>query len=199
MSSDSRLEQSIDKILAQHESELLAGLKDAHGEAQEKLAKSRSSMEDEYDRIIDEGKKEAEKIAKQIVGSSNLQARNKQLLLVQQHIDGVLEKAIEKIRSADRNNDYSKFISSLISESVAALGTPDVIISTSAGDKKTVKSVLGKFAGAKLSADAADCLGGVYVKSKDGSMSYDNTIDSRIERMKPLIRKEIANKFGIGS
>ena len=37
-----------------------------------------------------------------------------------------------------------------------------------------------------------DAIGGIRVKSADGTMTYDNTIDSRIERLKPLIRKNIA-------
>ncbi|MGI0047906.1 MAG: V-type ATP synthase subunit E family protein, partial [Nitrososphaera sp.] len=43
-----------------------------------------------------------------------------------------------------------------------------------------------------LSNDHIDVLGGIRVKSADGTMTYDNTIDSRIERLKPLIRKNIA-------
>ena len=33
---------------------------------------------------------------------------------------------------------------------------------------------------------------------KMDAMTFDNTIDARIERLKPLIRKEIASKFGVG-
>ena len=43
-----------------------------------------------------------------------------------------------------------------------------------------------------MSSQPIDVIGGIRVKSGDGSMTYDNTIDSRIERLKPLIRKNIA-------
>ena len=42
-------------------------------------------------------------------------------------------------------------------------------------------------------------MGGVKVTSKDGSMTFENTIDARFERMKPLIRKNIAAKFNLGN
>jgi V/A-type H+-transporting ATPase subunit E len=42
-------------------------------------------------------------------------------------------------------------------------------------------------------------MGGVKVTSKDGSMSFDNTIDARIELLKPLIRKDIAAQFNLGN
>ena len=56
-----------------------------------------------------------------------------------------------------------------------------------------------EFSGSELSSETIDCLGGITIKSKDGTMTFDNTIDARIERLKPLIRKEIASKFGVGN
>jgi V/A-type H+-transporting ATPase subunit E len=45
---------------------------------------------------------------------------------------------------------------------------------------------------ARVSDRHIDVLGGIRVKSADGTMTFDNTLDSRIERLKPLIRKNIA-------
>ena len=199
MTSDSKLESTIDKILRQTEIENLSSLKKSFEESLEILTKSQSSLEEDYDRIIDEGKKEAEKIEKQIIGSSDLESRNKEILLVEDSIKKVFEKAIEKISSSTHDDNYSKLIESLLEESINALGTSDVIISTNSKDKEIVQGLLSKFSGAELSSDLIDCLGGVEVKSKDGSMMFTNTIDSKIDRMKPLIRKDIATKFGIGS
>jgi len=199
LTSDSKLESTINKILKQTEIENLSSLKKSFEESLEILTKSQSSLDEDYDRIIDEGKKEAEKIKKQIIGSSDLESRNKEILLVEDSIKKVFEKAIEKISSSTRNDSYPKLIESLLEESINALGTNDVIISTNSKDKEIVQGLLSKFSGAELSSDFIDCLGGVEVKSKDGSMSFTNTIDSKIDRMKPLIRKDIATKFGIGS
>jgi V/A-type H+-transporting ATPase subunit E len=199
LTSDSKLESTINKILKQTEIENLSSLKKSFEESLEFLTKSQISLEQDYDRIIDEGKKEAEKIEKQIIGSSDLESRNKQLLLVEDSIKKVFEKAIEKISTSSNKDNYSKLIESLLDESINALGTSDVTVSTNSNDKEIVQGLLSKFSGAKLSSDSIDCLGGVQVKSKDGSMTFTNTIDARIDRIKPLIRKDIANKFGIGS
>ena len=163
------------------------------------MIKSESKFEQEYERIVDEGKKEAEKIEKQIVGSSDLESRNKQLKLVAESIQKVFEKAIEQIKSANRDANYSKLIETLLTEATDTLGTKEVTISTNSKDKKIVNSLLSKFPGSELSSETIDCLGGVEVSSKDSSMSFNNTIDARLDRMKPLIRKEIATKFGLGS
>ncbi len=199
MASDSKLETTIDKILTQSENEISSSLKTTFDESLQTLIKSESKFEQEYERIVDEGKKEAEKIEKQIVGSSDLESRNKQLKLVAESIQKVFEKAVEQIKSANRDANYSKLIETLLTEATDTLGTKEVTISTNSKDKKIVNSLLSKFPGSELSSETIDCLGGVEVSSKDSSMSFNNTIDARLNRMKPLIRKEIATKFGLGS
>ena len=146
-----------------------------------------------------DGKKEADKIEKQIIGSADLQSRNKTLLIVQESTDKVLEKAKEKISNMDRNSEYSSLISKLLTEATSALNTSDVIVFTNSKDKDVVQSAVSSISGAELSNDTIDCMGGVKVTSKDGSMSFDNTIDARIELLKPLIRKDIAAQFNLGN
>ena len=58
MVADSKLEESIDKILSQSQTELLSSLQQSRDEALDTLSKSQSSLEQEYDRIIDEKKKQ---------------------------------------------------------------------------------------------------------------------------------------------
>ena len=199
MTSEPKLEKTIEKILSQSEVEILASLKTSYDESLETLSKSQSSLEQDYNKILDEGRKESEKIEKQIVGSSDLESRNKQLLLVEASVVKVFDKAIEKIGATSRNENYSKLITTLLDESTEALGTTEVMVYTNSKDQDVVKPLLSKYSGSELSSETIDCLGGVEIKSKDGSMSFNNTIDARLERMKPLIRKEIASKFGLGS
>jgi V/A-type H+/Na+-transporting ATPase subunit E len=42
-----------------------------------------------------------------------------------------------------------------------------------------------------VSDEVVNILGGIRAASVDGTMSLDNTLDSNIESLKPLIRKEI--------
>jgi len=199
LASDSKLETTIDKILTLSEKEISSSLNSSFDESLQTLAKSESKFEQEYDRIVNEGKKEAEKIEKQIVGSADLESRNKQLRLVEEYVQKAFDKAIEQIKSSKHDANYSKLIETLLTEAIDTLGTKEVTVSTNSKDKEIVNSLLSKFPGSKLSSETIDCLGGVEVSSKDGSMSFNNTIDARLNRLKPLIRKEIATKFGLGS
>ena len=199
MSSNSGLESTIDQVLERNSSEFSQSLKNSLTDAQKTLSDSLPMLEEEYEKIIADGKKEADKIEKQIIGSADLQSRNKTLLIVQESTDKVLEKAKEKISNMDRNSEYSSLIAKLLTEATSALNTSDVIVFTNSKDKDVVQSAVSNISGAELSNDTIDCMGGVKVTSKDGSMSFDNTIDARIELLKPLIRKDIAAQFNLGN
>ena len=199
MSSNSGLESTIDQVLERNSSEFSQSLKNSLTDAQKTLSDSLPMLEEEYEKIIADGKKEADKIEKQIIGSADLQSRNKTLLIVQESTDKVLEKAKEKISNMDRNSEYSSLITKLLTEATSALDTSDVIVFTNSKDKDVVQSAVSNISGAELSNDPIDCMGGVKVTSKDGSMSFDNTIDARIELLKPLIRKDIAAQFNLGN
>ena len=199
LASNSSLEQAIDKILAKTEKEILLDLKNSSSDSKQTIDNSLTKLEQEYDKIISDGNKEADKIEKQIIGSSDLEARNKQLTTVEESIDKVFTKALDEIANADRSGDYSKLIKSLFDESTKILGTTEIIVFTNSKDKDIVQSLLSQYPGAELSSETIDCLGGVKIKSKDGTMAFDNTIDAKVERLKPLIRKEISTQFGVGN
>ena len=196
---ESSLEKTRDHALEKNRSQLLESLKLSFSESQQKLSDSLPELEKEYERILSEGQKEAEKIEKQIVGSSDLEVRNKALLLVEEHTSMVFEKAKEQIKNTKRDSNYSNLISTLLTEATEALGTSEITVFTNSTDKDIVQSAISKISGADLSSEQIDCMGGVKITSKDGSMTFDNTIDARFERMKPLIRKNIAAKFNLGN
>jgi len=199
LASNSALESTIDKILKNTEKDILTNIKSGLDESQQKLDDAIPKLESEYDKIISNGKKEADKIEKQITGASDIEVRNKQLLALEEAVERVFSSALEQIANAERSGDYSNLVKTLINEAIQILGTSEVTIFTNTKDKDVVQSTISQFSGAELSSETIECLGGIKVKSKDGTMTFDNTIDARIERLKPLIRKEIAAKFGVGN
>ena len=196
---NSSLEQTIDKILSQTEKEIASNVDSGLAESHKALEDAVPKLEGEFDKIIADGRKEADKIEKQITGAADIEARNKQLLALEDSVDKVFTNALDQIANNDRSGDYANLIKSLLDESTQILGTSEVTVFTNSKDRDVVQSTLSGFPGSELSSDTIDCLGGVKIKSKDGSMTFDNTLDARIERLKPLIRKEIAEKFGVNN
>ena len=101
------LESTIDKILKNTENDVLSSLKLALDDSQQSLDDSVTKLDSEYDKIISDGKKEADKIEKQIVGGSDIESRNKQLLALEAAVDRVFTTALEQITNSERNSDYA--------------------------------------------------------------------------------------------
>lgn len=198
MASDSSLERTVDTVLTQVGDSVLAGLTKSHNESQKELGAMGPKLETEYDRILSEAGKEADKLESQITGSAELEARNSQLRMVEEATDRVFADAALRISKIPRDASYSKTISALVTEATEALGTTDVLVSTNEADADVVASTIKDMKGAELSGERIECMGGIRLRTRDGSTAFDNTLDAKLDRLKPLIRKEIASRFGLG-
>lgn len=189
------LERTIDKVLSQKESALISEIDSALQNSLKNLESSKTTLQDEYDAIIESSKKQAENLKRQIIGSSTLNARNKELIIIESAIDEIFTKAKEKLAQSNNEKNYEKLLTRMIQDSVSKLGS-DIIIQCNKADQKLVRKIssqesTGKNMKSSISDDFLDIIGGIKATSADGTMTLDNTLDSNIESLKPLIRKEI--------
>jgi V/A-type H+/Na+-transporting ATPase subunit E len=196
MSSSSPLERTIDKVLSQKESELVSKLESAYQESLRNLESSKSKLNSEYLAILENAKKQAENLKRQIVGSSRLSARNNQLILVEDSVKTVFEMARKRLLSLHKDPEYEKLMKQALLNSLAEIGKNDLIIECNKIDaglvRKLVDSINKEKGTTMVESDKyIDILGGIRAMSSDGTLTYDDSIDSRIERLKPLIRKNI--------
>jgi len=198
MSSNSALERTISKVLSQKEAELISKIDSAYQESLNNLEASRGKLEAERTRIVESAKKQAENLKRQIVGSGRLAARNQELLMIENAVNNAFEEARKKLAASGGRDSYKALMSTIIEESVSSVGSGEVVIECNKNDAELIRKILSDLqeknpkVQAKVSDRSIDVLGGIKVKSADGTMTYDNTLDSRIERLKPLIRKNIA-------
>lgn len=189
------LERTIDKVLSQKESALISEIDSALQNSLKNLESSKTTLQDEYDAIIESSKKQAENLKRQIIGSSTLNARNKELIIIESAIEEIFTKAKEKLAQSNNEKNYEKLLTRMIQDSVSKLGS-DIIIQCNKADQKLVRKIssqesTGKNMKSSISDDFLDIIGGIKATSADGTMTLDNTLDSNIESLKPLIRKEI--------
>lgn len=194
MSSNS-LERTIDKVLSQKESALISEIDSALQNSLKNLESSKSSLQVEYDNIIESSKKQAENLKRQIIGSSTLNARNKELVIIESAIDEIFIKAKEKLAKSNNEKNYEKLLTRLIQDSSAKLGS-EIVIQCNKTDLNLVKKLVSQESSNRkskitVSDEVVDIIGGIKAASVDGTMSLDNTLDSNIETLKPLIRKRI--------
>ncbi|HEY7227955.1 MAG TPA: V-type ATP synthase subunit E [Nitrososphaeraceae archaeon] len=189
------LERTIDKVLLQKESALITEIDSALQNSLKNLESSKSNLQAEYDNIIEASKKQAENLKRQIIGSSTLSARNKELVIIESAIDEIFNKAKEKLAKSNNEKNYEKLLNNLIADSAGNLGS-EIIIQCNKTDLKLVKKIASDISTDKkmkitVSDEVIDIIGGIKATSRDGTMTLDNTVDSSIESLKPLIRKEI--------
>jgi V/A-type H+-transporting ATPase subunit E len=189
------LERTIDKVLSQKESALISEIDSALQNSLKNLESSKGSLQVEYANIIESSKKQAENLKRQIIGSSTLNARNKELVIIESAIDEIFNKAKEKLANGNNEKDYEKLLTRMIQDCVAKLGS-EIIIQCNSADLKLVKKISSQESSDKkmkitVSDEAIDIIGGIKAASLDGTMTLDNTLDSNIETLKPLIRKDI--------
>jgi V/A-type H+/Na+-transporting ATPase subunit E len=189
------LERTIDKVLSQKESALISEIDSALQNSLKNLESSKGSLQVEYANIIESSKKQAENLKRQIIGSSTLNARNKELVIIESAIDEIFNKAKEKLAKSNNEKDYEKLLTRMIQDSVAKLGSK-IIIQCNSTDLKLVKKISSQESSDKkmkitVSDEAIDIIGGIKAATVDGTMTLDNTLGSNIETLKPLIRKDI--------
>ena len=195
MSSTSALERTINKVLSQKQADLIRQLDFAYEESVANLESSKTNLEAEYTSIVVGAQKQAENLRRQVVGSSRLAARNKQLVLIETAVNDAFEKAKAKLASSNKQESYKVLIITMLENSISAIGSDEVIVECNKNDLDIVKNAITDLSKNKVRVKVSDkpinVIGGIRVRSADGSMTYDNTLDSRIERLKPLIRKNI--------
>ena len=196
-SSPTPLERTIDQVITNKESELLTQLNKSYLESINNIDVSKSRIEGEYENIISNAEKKAENLKRQVIGSSKLSARNKELLLLEQAVNDVYVKAKEKLSSYSEEQNYRNMLIKTLDDSIPNLGTYDIIIECLKRDVEFFKNQIESLSQTfnkkiKVQSNLKNSLGGFKIKSSDGTVTLDNTIDSRIERLKPLIRKNIA-------
>lgn len=189
------LERTIDKVLSQKESALISEIDSALQNSLKNLESSKTTLQVEYDAIIESSKKQAENLKRQIVGSSTLNARNKELIIIESAIDEIFTKAKEKLAQSNNDKNYEKLLTRMMQDCVSKLGS-DIVIQCNKADQKLVRKIssqesTGKNMKISVSDDFLDIIGGLKATSADGTMTLDNTLDSNIESLKPLIRKDI--------
>jgi len=189
------LERTIDKVLSQKESALITEIDSALKNSLKNLESSKSNLQAEYDNIIEASNKQAENLKRQIIGSSTLSARNKELIIIESAIDEIFNMAREKLAKSNNEKNYENLLNNLIADSAGKLGS-EIIIQCNKTDLKLVKKIASDISTSKkmkitVSDEVLDIIGGIKATSLDGTMTLDNTLDSSIESLKPLIRKEI--------
>ncbi len=185
---------TLEKVSGEFEADVLSDLQEGRGRALASVEAMRRETQEAVTKIVQTGEKQAESLRRQVIGAAELEVRNAQLKAMEDAVNEVFETAVRGMSKTSPAR-YEKSIERLIEEGIQVLG-PKASVACSAEDKKVVSSAVRKLSKGpvKLTMDEKDIetVGGVVLTTSEGSIRFDNTFEARLERTKPVLRKEVA-------
>lgn len=104
------------------------------------------------------------------------------------------EGALVQVRALREREDYPDLLAGLLDEALAALPGEGAVVRIDPRDRELIAGLLAKTKpGAPLDVEVAlDTWGGVEVASADGRIIVRNTLETRLERADPYLRRLVA-------
>ncbi len=150
----------------------------------------------EGERILEQASRDAERIRRQTVASAQIKARMLELEQREKILADVFAAAREQLTNVQRHKDYPRIVDQLLREAVTHLGTESVQIHADAATKRLLTqerlAKISKDLKIKLSLKGQLKAGtGLVVQSEDGRMQYDNTLETRLNRLENALRSPV--------
>ena len=167
--------------------------------ANKMIEESESKTNNEQWVIESQQVKESDIKSRQILGAAEIQSRNSTLKLLEKNINNVFTTALKEL-SKDKGKNYQAALAAFIEEGLSSIDSDDVLISCNKQDNSVVKTLVSKLSAKhkrniSVSDEPLKTSGGVIVSNLDDTISVNNTIEARLERMKAELRTDIVNKF----
>jgi vacuolar-type H+-ATPase subunit E/Vma4 len=184
-----------------------AVMREAQSEAEEVLSRAkedaRKIMEDAQDQadaerkaILERASQDEERTRRQVVAAAQIKARTMQLKKREELLDKVFGDARQQLSSLQQWSDYDRIALNLLREALANLQTDSVLIQA---DKETLQYLtdevlekISKELNVKLQVKGSLDQGtGVIVETEDGRRLFDNTLETRLNRMQDALRAPV--------
>lgn len=169
-------------------------------EAKEKAEAIRKRAQEQAERerkaILDVATQDAERLRSQAVATAQLKARSLQLAHREQLLDRVFKTVKEKLADIQKRSDYDQIAALLLREALVQLRVNKAEIRA---DKMT-QNILEKNALSEISkelngqftmADSLEEGTGIVVNAADGKLHYDNTLETRLDRLQGELRSSV--------
>ena len=172
----------------------------ANAEVSEINAKAERTAEAEKTKILDNGKKQSDMRYQQIISEAKMNARRAKLGAKEEVIDAAFNQATGELKAiaASGDDNYEIALSKMIKEAADEIGTNDLIIHLNEADTNKFKQDLSSSDSFELDGikftlgEPIKAIGGAILKTSNGDIEVNNTIEARLERFKSILRSEVA-------
>lgn len=166
---------------------------DGKGKAEAIRGKAAEQAEAERREILEQARQEAERLRGQVVATAQLKARTLQLEHREKMLERAFKGAADRIGGLQRRSDYDKIVEYLLREAVTQLSASEAVIRADETTLKVLnKGILDSLQKelnfkATLAEPLEDGIG-LIVETPDGHLHYDNTLGTRLNRLKNSLR-----------
>ena len=176
-------------------------IQDANAEASAIQAKAEKSAEVEKTKILENGKKQSDMRYQQIISEAKMNARRAKLGAKEEVIEAAFNQATGELKekASSGSDDYKDSLSKMIKEAADEIGGDDLIIQLNEADTNEIKKGISsgntfELEGIKFQlGEPINVIGGAILKTSNGDIEVNNTIEARLERYKSILRSEVAN------
>ena len=146
--------------------------------------------------ILDKARQEADRMRSQTVASAQLKARTMQLDHREKLLDRVFQAAKEKLADVQKRPDYDQLAAMLLREALVQLRVNKAEIRADQAtrqllEKKALRDISSELKGEFTVADNLEEGRGVVVEAGDGRLHYDNTLETRLQRLQSTLRASV--------
>ena len=198
MNNKEAFDNVVSKVVNDVKREILLSLENSHNDALEIIENTEQETNIKAAEILQSVDKLGDTLHSKIIGNAELKARNNSLQLIEETINKIFEESLKGLVNISSNKSYDKSMKKLLEEGLDAIGGKEFNISCNTKDVDLLKNISKEIQKTRkinieLSSKNLNCMGGVQVMNSDGSVIFNNTVEVRLERFKPLLRKQISD------
>ncbi len=168
-----------------------------YAEAREKAEairrRAQEQAESERKAILARAKEDADRLRSQSSATSLLKARSMQLEQREKILNEVFEETRKQLDAVKKRPDYAAIAAMLAREALTQLNASDAEIRTDEATQKALKldelsrELNGKFTFGRQLEEGI----GVVVSAAGGKLQYDNTLETRLNRLQGSLRSSV--------
>lgn len=156
-------------------------------------------------KILAEAKKQADMHYQRLISEAKMNSRKMELEAREEIIEEAFGKAREKLSqiASSGSSEYVESLNKLIVEAVEEIGGGELVVLLKKDDVSKIEGSLPSIAdkiteetGVKtsleLGKETINTIGGAIVKTKNGEIEVNNTVEARLLRFKKTLRSQVA-------
>lgn len=191
------LSKVVDEVVEKAIEELESSFEHTVREVESTVRRVREETLKAVDDMIDSFEKRSETTRSRIMSLTQVKIRGKRLQILEEYTEKVVEAALRLIAEKAERGELDSHMERMLREAVEVVKARQVKVYTSIKLRERLRKIVERMKFENVDVHVEDepveTVFGLVVKSADGSVNYDNRIEARLARLRPEIKRVIAD------